>query len=219
MMMGKTVMRIASALLALVLAAMVSGCAFGNKYDYSTAQMSLGSALTQDVAVAVVDERPYIVSGDKDPDFVGLQRGGYGNPFDVTTVSGQPLAQDMTVMLTNSLKNAGAQAVPVLLEPGTSYEAARSKALGLGKSRTLLLEMDEWKSDVAIQVTMHWNLTARIYDANNQLLAEENISGNGGSGEQINMLPSSNGEVAIRQAQKHFSELLSRPSIAAALGK
>jgi hypothetical protein len=42
------------------------------------------------LAVAVHDERSEVASGDKNPAFVGLLRGGYGNPMDVRTASGAP---------------------------------------------------------------------------------------------------------------------------------
>src|SRR2546430_12859124 len=37
--------------------------------------------------------------------FVGLQRGGYGNPFDVRTKGDGPLADAMTTALVNTLRS------------------------------------------------------------------------------------------------------------------
>ena len=81
----------------------LGGCAIGNKYDYEVASIELPVVGTNEIGVAVVDRRPYVVSGDKQPDFVGLQRGGFGNPFDVTTKSGNPMAADMQVALAGEL--------------------------------------------------------------------------------------------------------------------
>ncbi|MGH8534209.1 MAG: hypothetical protein ACREV1_16215 [Gammaproteobacteria bacterium] len=63
------------------------GCAFGRKQDYLQAHPVLELTHKARLAVGVQDRRPYILDHDKDEDFVGLQRGGYGNPFDVGTQS------------------------------------------------------------------------------------------------------------------------------------
>lgn len=59
------------------------------------------------VAVATHDQRPYVVGGNKKPNFVGLSRGGYGNPFDVVTVSGNPLADGFSESISRSLAARG----------------------------------------------------------------------------------------------------------------
>jgi hypothetical protein len=45
------------------------------------------------VAVTVEDRRPYIVSGDKAPTFIGIMRAGFGNPWDTTLEPAEPVAQ------------------------------------------------------------------------------------------------------------------------------
>ncbi|MEH6548066.1 MAG: hypothetical protein V7701_16640, partial [Sneathiella sp.] len=71
---------------------LLSACAVGNKYDYKDQPIDLAASSDQKIGVSVVDQRIYIVSGEKPADFVGLQRGGFGNPFDVNTKSGGPMA-------------------------------------------------------------------------------------------------------------------------------
>jgi hypothetical protein len=87
----------------------LSGCAVGNQHQYAGVAPDLTLKATHSVAVVVVDRRPYVVSGDKDPDFVGLQRGGFGNPFDVTTASGKALASDIADDVTAAPQEAGRQ--------------------------------------------------------------------------------------------------------------
>lgn len=65
----------------------------GNKHQYIGSDPELLVTTTYATAVAVQDRRPYVLDGDKDADFVGIQRGGFGNPFDVITTSGRPLAR------------------------------------------------------------------------------------------------------------------------------
>ncbi|MEA3643938.1 MAG: hypothetical protein VBE63_29025, partial [Lamprobacter sp.] len=58
--------------LALVIA-LLGGCAIGNTYEYRLPRMPLPVEGSSSIGLAVTDQRPYILSGDKEPDFVGLQ--------------------------------------------------------------------------------------------------------------------------------------------------
>ena len=78
-------MRLAAVLCAATLA---GGCAVGNQHVYRGASAEIGTSGDTTVAVATQDLRPYVASGEKAPNFVGLSGGGFGNPFNVTTASG-----------------------------------------------------------------------------------------------------------------------------------
>src|SRR2546428_9600965 len=88
---------------------LLSGCAIGNRYAYQTVVASPQVSGTTAVSIATYDQREYVRSGTKDPQFVGLQRGGYGNPFDVRTEGDRPLADAMT---TAPRQHAGEERVP-----------------------------------------------------------------------------------------------------------
>ena len=77
--------------LLLFVGVLASGCAVGNthRYDWGDANLSIETDKT--VAVSILDARSYVQSGAKLPNFVGLQRGGFGVPFGVTTRSGRPV--------------------------------------------------------------------------------------------------------------------------------
>ena len=64
-----------------VVAVLLTGCAIGNRYAYQSVVANPQLSGTTAVGVATHDQREYVRSGSKDPQFVGLQRGGYGNPF------------------------------------------------------------------------------------------------------------------------------------------
>src|SRR6266850_4068485 len=88
-------------------AMVASGCAVGNRYAYHTVVASPQVSGSTAVAVAALDQREYVRSGDKPPQFVGVQRGGFGNPFDVRTGDDKPLADAMTTALVNTLAKRG----------------------------------------------------------------------------------------------------------------
>lgn len=81
----------------LILTALFSataGCAFGQRQSFANVQVAVNHRGTTTIAVAAQDRRPYVVNGEKSVTYVGTQRGGFGNPFDVTTKSDAPALQD-----------------------------------------------------------------------------------------------------------------------------
>src|SRR5262245_14882619 len=141
-------------LLFLVMGSLCSGCAIGVKHNYADAIPQLTVAGTGTLAVATHDQRPYIVSGDTVPEFVGLSRGGYGNPFKVQTESARPLAEDMTRVLCTALHTQGFQCVPVLVAARDSAEEVQRKLHGVAGTLALLLVLHEWKSDTYINTAL-----------------------------------------------------------------
>ncbi len=54
---------------------LLSGCAIGNRYAYQTVVASPQVSGTTAVSIATYDQREYVRSGTKDPQFVGLPAG------------------------------------------------------------------------------------------------------------------------------------------------
>ena len=156
---------------------LVQGCAVGVKHDYQT-PLDLRVSTSAPVAVATLDNRPYIVNGQKAPNFVGLSRGGFGNPFDVTTQSGQPLASDISAAIVASMKGKGVDAKVVELKPGTAESDALSQLRAAGTQKSVLLTLREWKSDTMVNVGFGYDMDLRVYDRNGKVLAQKSERGN-----------------------------------------
>lgn len=160
-------------------AVLISGCflAVGQKYQYHTVLSPVNIESTNEVSVGVLDHRPYIVNKGKAPDFVGLLRGGFGNPFNVTTKSGQPFALDVTQSISGSLKQKGFKVSEIEIPFSDTEESALGKITAAGKDKNLLLIIKEWKSDVMKNFNLHYDLTLKVYDNKNTLLGEKNLQG------------------------------------------
>lgn len=159
----------------ILLAILISGCAAGNKYDYRASIITLPVKSDDRVTVvlSVKDMRPYVLNGDKGPDFVGLQRGGFANPFDVTTASGGPLTEDMAESIEASLTDKGYQVVNA---HGTSgFDDLVKTALDEGADRIILLVVHNWKSDIYMSITLHSDIRLKVYDGSGELLAENEM--------------------------------------------
>lgn len=195
---------------------LLAGCAIGNQYDLSQGTAPVGD-VSRSVSIAVIDQRPYVLDGDKSPNFVGLQRGGYGNPFDVTTRSGRSAADDLTRMLVNSYANSGSTAEALNAAPGSPAEQVVSRFQQAGTDRLLLVEMREWKTDALAQITTSWDLTARVFDRSGLELATQTDRGVAGGESVLFALEEGKNQLAQSQAQQRFGALLARPDIVAAL--
>jgi len=160
-----------------MVAALSAGCAVGNKHGYSAVRPELGVQGNRSVAVAAQDARPYVVSGSKAPDFVGLQRGGFGNPFDVTTESGKPLVEDIAATVVLSLERKGFKSTAVKVAPSGTRADVRTLFAQTGSERIALLVFREWKSDTYQNTALHYDVTLYVYDNAGKELAVNRING------------------------------------------
>jgi hypothetical protein len=88
-------------------AGLLGGCVVGQSVS-PTYDVGLGTAVTgTPVSVNVHDERPYVKSGEKPPHFIGQYRGGFGNPWNVSTEGDQPVASLLQRDLAKELQALG----------------------------------------------------------------------------------------------------------------
>ena len=198
-------------LLLIVLAALAaSGCAVGNKHNYTMAP-ELGVQGARSVAVGAQDARPYVVSREKTPDFVGLQRGGFGNPFDVTTESGRPLADDVAGAIAASLSRRGFKATTVAV--GAAGADTRQLASQAGAERLALVSIHEWKSDTFQNTALLYELVLRVFDANGTELANNRVTGRDNLGGSA-WNPPAHAKGAVPEAyRRKLEELFSAPAV------
>lgn len=172
--MAKTVLSIIFLLSTGILA---SGCAVGNKYSYHDTVASIQASGSKTVGIATHDQREYILSGNKNPDFIGLQRGGFGNPFNVTTESEKPLAEDMTRTIAVSLSGKGFKAIPIMVLPSENQSAVLNKLKASAGEILILLTLNEWKSDTATNVALIYDVTLKVYDKSGNPVTEKSLKG------------------------------------------
>ena len=163
-------------LLLLILCILISGCAIGNTHRYDLGDANFDIKSDNTVAAAVVDLRPYVISGEKTPDFSGLMRGGFGNPFDITTDSGKPLAADMTASIVKSLAKAGVSAVGVTVPNGKAADV-REKLIETGADRFALLLVKEWKSDTYSNTRLTYALSLQVLKQDGSVVGEKDLTG------------------------------------------
>ena len=197
-----------------LLAVGLGACAIGNTYDYRAAAPKVNAALKDEGTVAVIDRRPYILSGRKSANFVGLQRAGLGNPWNVKTTSGQPFASDFQAVLVRSLQAAGMTIKPSNVPHSATKEAAIGTRARIPVNRSVLLIVREWKTDTYARVTLHFDLELEVYDKG-RLLASKALKGVHAIGAAG--LPSRVGILAVSNAKSKIEQLINDPKILDAL--
>lgn len=156
------------------------------KFDYAATIINLESLTpVHSAAVAVLDQRDYIKNRDKAESFVGLSRGGYGNPFDVRPASGMPLASEMATAVVASLKTRGIHAQALTVRPADGSSPARQALVQAGRDRAMLFTLVEWRTDTMMRTGLDYDVTLEVYDRTGKNLAHKQLSGKDVSGASI----------------------------------
>jgi hypothetical protein len=142
----------------LVSAALLGGCVVGQSvsanYEAGPAVAPKGMA----VFATVHDERPYVKSGDKPPYFIGLYRGGFGNPWDVTTKDKQPLADLLQRDFAKELQALG-------------YDVVVPESA----ARTIDVAIREWKFDAMLNGKFGYVLDVRVHGRDGRELVQSTV--------------------------------------------
>jgi hypothetical protein len=164
---------------ATVMAAMfiASGCVVGQSYSVVNVTPEFEPAGKGAVAVASQDQRSYVVSGKNEPQVVGILRGGFGNPFYMTTSSGRPLADEMGDVITDALKKKGFKTIPVVVAAPEPIVQVRKKLADTGADKLIHFQIKKWKSDAYANIRLEYFLNLTVFDRKSKLLAEKESSG------------------------------------------
>ncbi len=192
------------------------GCVVGQKYNFGDVQADFSASGTKRIGVAAQDQRPYVLSGKKGPDVVGLLRGGYGNPFNVTTESGKPFAEDVTNVVSSSLAKRGFSTTPVVVLPDEPSTKVMEKLLTTQGATLVLVTINEWRSDTYVNCGLYYDLNLRVFDKSGQLIAENKVQGSDNLGGSFNTA-SHTKTVVPANFKKRLEELFNNPAVVKAL--
>ncbi|MDA8019558.1 MAG: hypothetical protein MPN21_19105 [Thermoanaerobaculia bacterium] len=153
------------------------GCAFGNThtFDYRPrAPVSVGEGAVV-ILFSVADRRPDIVAGDEPPEWVGEQRGGYGNPFNVKTTSGKPFSAIVAETVRRDLEAAGFDAV--LVDESASANSVGETIRSRGAQRGVAVVMHKFNSNTYVNIDVEWDFEVTVLDANGEAIGSNRETG------------------------------------------
>lgn len=162
-----------------LLAVTLCSCAFGRRINYRGHSGFVPEVPDTKYTIAVVDKRPYVLSGSKQPSFVGLQRSLYGIPYNVKTQSGAPLSNDLAEMIASTFSYNGKSAQSVTVPPGASIDDfVSSWEEGFPEGEVgLLFVLKEWKTDRHFREIFRHNAELSVISRDSGVLASVSDSG------------------------------------------
>jgi len=201
----------------LALVVVMSGCAVGQRISYHETELGLNASGSSQVAVASLDSRPYVKNGEKDKTYVGNLRGGFGNPFNLSTESGKPLADDMTSVICASLKKKGFVCTTVFVGPNETPAEVTGKLKATNAKSLILLNINEWLSSTYQNTGLTYDLVLDLMDNQGSILAEQKVKGEDQLGGSL-WSPPAHAKEAVPQAfKKKLESLLNDPSVTGVL--
>ena len=147
-------------LIALTLTVTLSACASANLSGLNFGRNQANSC----VDIYVQDIRPYVVNGDKGADFVGILRGGFGQPHDYSTEKGTSLASEIGNALETSF-----------FEGDAEYIDDEPKRVSPGGCKSMVLTMREWKIDAFVNAWFELDADMNVYDSSGQKIASKTL--------------------------------------------
>jgi hypothetical protein len=202
--------------LSLLSIVLISGCAVGNKHNYSDSTPNIKGTQGNKLDLGAQDQRLYVLSGDKPAAFVGLSRGGFGNPFNVETESGQPLSDDFTKAVSRALSKKGVQVteinIPIRMDQGDVI-----RKLTQSGNKAVFISIKEWKSDTYQNTSLNYDIQVQVIDKSGKVVAVKSISGNENLGGDFINPPGHAKRVIPPAFQTKLEVLFSDPAIASHL--
>lgn len=191
----------------LIVLLVANGCV---RYTYSVTNLTtdLEPKGIGTIAVASQDLRSYVVSGEYIPQNVGVIRGPFGNPLQMTTDSGRPIADEMGDVISESLMKRGFKTIPVTVAATESMEQVNQKLTDTAANRLIHFQIKQWRSDTFNNLRLEFRLNVTVMDETGNVIAEKENSGDLNLGWGAGFDPVGTTRKKIRKAFKEQLEAL-----------
>lgn len=176
-----------------------------------------GSSSTT-IAVGILDERPYVVSGEKPAKYIGEFELSMGGPYDAFTTSKQDMANDFTDKMPRLLGAQFSQLKTRNLALGLSKQEAVDQLLATGAEKVVLISLKEWKSHTKIDTSLWFDAQLETFNSDKQLLSYKRIQGHDTFGGAAIAGPVTNSKRTLPHAfRQKMQGLFSDPMVMASL--
>jgi hypothetical protein len=215
-----TALRLSAVGLAMTLAACVAPIPIKDQAP------KMSYAMSEKVAVVVIDSRPILKTEKKPATYIGVARPLFGIPTDMQIYpwvalkeeKNLTLAQELEQRIAEALQSTGANLVRLEAGVHADAETAKRAVPGLGADRVLLISLDEWSVDINLSwvgsFDFDWGYTASIFDSSGAQVATFKDSGKDVVKEQGSESPQNMITMAFRA---RLEKLLDRPEVRSGL--
>lgn len=129
------------------------------------------------LAVAVLDKRSFVLSGEKPPSYFGKLKYAFGEPDDAEIASGAAVAtvysNFLAELLSNNQQNFKAVDLPLKSSPDKIYRKMFDKNI----NRVVILTLNEWESWTKKDTELVFEVVVSVYDRAHGLVAREKFEG------------------------------------------
>ncbi len=199
----------------------MSGCVLTEntrKAAFELPALELQGGSSDVIVVGVLDERPYVLSGDKPAKYIGQFQLSMGGPYDAFTQSKQPMVTEFSGRLPSLLTKKFPNIKTVLLDIGLSKQEAVKKLLDSGAPKVALITLKEWKSLTAIDTSLWFDAQLEVFNTEKQLLSYKRTQGHDTFGGAVIAGPITNAKRTLPHAfRQKMQALFSDPLVTASL--
>ncbi|GEM_PF-1070838 len=208
-------------LTSLMLLVFLSGCVLTENTRHSALKLpalELQGSSTKSIAIAVLDQRPYIVSGEKPAKYIGQFELSMGGPYDAFTRSKQAMVNEFADKMPQLLGKQFSQLKTIYLEAGLSKQAAVEQLLATGAEKLVLISLKEWKSHTSIDTSLWFDAQLEAFNTDKQLLSYKRTQGHDTFGGAAIAGPITNAKRTLPHAfRQKMQALFSDPMVMASL--
>jgi len=161
----------------LLLAIILSGCAFSRSVSYHDLHVNTPSINDGKLSIAVWDQREQVTSGHRKPDFVGYTRSGAGIAYPMGTESGKPFADDIALDIATSFEQNGIKVNVVPTIYNESENAILSRLKDGDNDKYIYMKMNKLHTDGYMGFDLFYDLGTSVYKSSGELLIQKSITG------------------------------------------
>lgn len=209
--------RVVNRIAAIVLLALLTSCVALLSPQQSAVRVPKQGSGT--IAVGVVDNRPYVLSGRKSDTFEGISHELYGIPHNRGNFENKPFAEFLSSRISAGFVKAGYSTIDVKFPKGATLETISATVRGSGSGRAFVVRMNEWYYDfggfLVMSSEFFYDFDVLVFGNRGQLLTRRNFAGR-----ELTPLQSSGSlpNALLIEYQKKFDEVFANQSVVAALG-
>jgi len=155
----------------------LSGCA--TPIDKTLLVPNYSGKVPESIAVAVVDKRPYVVSGNKKEWFEGIVRGAFGIPMSLERPGenkGKPFAHFLSLMIKSSLEKAGSKVSIIQVPKGASFETMVEKIREAKTDSGMAVTMRQSRYDAGLDADYAYDFDVAILRKNGETISHESFT-------------------------------------------
>lgn len=162
----------------------LSACMSVPDAEHSAPTISFST--NQSVAIAVIENRSYVLNGDKERYFSGLRRDSFGVPWSLPTHNKQPMSDLLQDRVLAGLKNQNVTVTPLKNASSATVNNISTWVAAGSSDKSLVLVLNEWKTNwipdgYVLNVSHHidfiYDVDIQIFDSKGKLISSENFHG------------------------------------------